>query len=79
MDLLQQKLEELQFLIDWKAQFQWSQVQKTVTSQDGTFVTEHGKAKKKGAPDQSHEARLQRQPGDARPSVTHCGLITILC
>jgi len=67
MDLLQQKLKELQFLIDWKAQFQWSQVQKTVTSQDGIFGTEHGKAEKNGPPDQPHEARLQTQPGDARP------------
>jgi len=67
MDFLQQKLRELQFLIDWKAQFQWSQVQKTVTSQDGISGTEHGKAERNGPPNQPHEAQLQRQPGDAQP------------
>jgi len=67
MDFLQQKLEELQFLIDWKAPFQWSQVQKTVTSQDDISGTEHEKAERNGPPHQPHEARLQRQPGDARP------------
>jgi len=34
---------------------------------NGILGTEHGKAEKNGPPDQPHEARLQRQQGDARP------------